>query len=434
MNVSATALPERGSGNRCLTSPKAAPPPSCSRRRTGCQLTAEPRSQATKGQMHSERRRVIDLIASLALLTGGLLGGCGGGGSAGSSGAATAAQGVLPSSASSGGLFADTSNLPLAKPGVSTAMLTAPGAIPSVSTDPFGDGAFRLLCNWSKISYDDPMVYPGQPGAAHLHTFFGNTAIDAFTTPDNIRSKGNASCRGGTVNLSGYWVPAMINVATSQPVLPGGLIVYYKTGFWTWMGNMLSSPIQPIPKGLRMIVGDASRITANPDGWFACLGSNGLARDGTGGTSIPSCVAGETLRVHIDFPQCWDGVNLDSPDHKSHMSRPVAWWDDPATKGQPSPDAQRPFKCPADHPVVLPLITFNTDYPVTVGDDTSKWRLASDTYDSKLPGGYSVHADWMNGWDPVISDIWGMKCMRDRRDCGSYNLGDGRGAIEFQGN
>ena len=22
------------------------------------------------------------------------------------------------------------------------------------------------------------------------------------------------------------------------------------------------------------------------------------------------------------FPQCWDGVNLDSPDHKSHMAYP----------------------------------------------------------------------------------------------------------------
>jgi hypothetical protein len=70
------------------------------------------------------------------------------------------------------------------------------------------------------MSYDDPIVYPGAPGMAHHHTFFGNTAVDAFTTPENIRSKGNASCRGGTINLSGYWVLSMIDTATHKPLAP----------------------------------------------------------------------------------------------------------------------------------------------------------------------------------------------------------------------
>ena len=25
------------------------------------------------------------------------------------------------------------------------------------------------------------------------------------------------------------------------------------------------------------------------------------------------------LRMEVMFPQCWDGVNIDSPDHKSHV-------------------------------------------------------------------------------------------------------------------
>ena len=113
-------------------------------------------------------------------------------------------------------------------------MLTAPGAIPPAPApgDWEADGAFRLLCNWSKMSYDDPIVYPGQAGAAHHHTFFGNTAIDANTTSENIRSKGNASCRGGTINLSGYWTPSMIDTASGKPIAPKVLLIYYKTGFW----------------------------------------------------------------------------------------------------------------------------------------------------------------------------------------------------------
>jgi len=29
------------------------------------------------------------------------------------------------------------------------------------------------------------------------------------------------------------------------------------------------------------------------------------------------------LRVNNFFPTCWDGVNVDSPDHKSHVAYPV---------------------------------------------------------------------------------------------------------------
>jgi hypothetical protein len=275
------------------------------------------------------------------------------------------------------------------------------------------------------MSNDDPIVYPGQSGMAHHHTFFGNTAIDAFTTPDNIRSKGNASCRGGTINLSGYWVPTMVDTATHQPLAPTQLLIYYKTGLWTYFND--GSIIQPIPKGLRMITGDSKGMAPGIGGFECYMPSTGEARPGTeNSTSIPtSCQPGDSVRTHIVFPQCWDGVNLDSPDHKSHMANPIQFW---------TGDPNRQYRCPADHPVVLPLITFNVDYYVPVGANTSTWRLSSDMYDTTLPGGYSLHGDWMNGWDTTISDLWGVKCLRERRDCGSANLGDGRVTAEFQGN
>ena len=54
------------------------------------------------------------------------------------------------------------------------------------------------------------------------------------------------------------------------------------------------------------------------------------------------------------------------------------------------------------------------------------WRLVSDTYDGKLPGGYSSHGDWFNGWEQAISDTWARDCIAVRRDCHSHLLGDGR--------
>jgi hypothetical protein len=305
---------------------------------------------------------------------------------------------------------------------VSTVLLTQTGVIPPVPAagDWERDGAFRLLCNWAKMSYDDPIVYPGRPGMAHHHTFFGNTSIDASTTVDNIRSTGNATCRGGTINLSGYWVPSMIDTTANRPIAPKNLLIYYKTGFWTYMAD--GSVLQPVPKGLRMIGGDPTRSTPGGVGVFSCMiQGQAVSRAGTEGSSIPSCQPGEELWMRVSFPQCWDGANLDSPDHKSHMATPEAW---------ASPDPARTYRCPATHPVVIPAISFIVQYTVSSG--TAGWRLSSDTYSG--PAGYSAHGDWMNGWDPVISDLWGVECLRKRRDCGSANLGDGRQTDEFQGN
>ena len=325
------------------------------------------------------------------------------------------------------GIAVDTNSLPIAQPGVSSVMLSAPGTIPPAPApgDWETDGAFRLLCNWTKMSYDDPIVYPGQPGAAHHHTFFGNTAIDASTTSENIRSKGNASCRGGTINLSGYWTPSMIDTATGKPIAPKVLLIYYKTGYWTYFND--GSVMQSIPKGLKMIAGDGGRSTAGGVGNFGCMmPSAGADRAGTTGSAIPkNCQPGDELWARIAFPQCWDGVNLDSPDHKSHMAYPITYW---------TGDPARQFRCPATHPVVLPAITFAVQYTLPADANTSKWRLASDTYDASQPAGYSMHGDWMNGWDPTISELWGIKCMRERRNCGAANMGDGRTTLEFQGN
>jgi hypothetical protein len=334
----------------------------------------------------------------------------------------------------SAGLSVDTRSLPLAKPGVSVPMLTAAGPIPPPLSDPAEEGAFRLNCNWSKMSYDDPIVYPGQPGAAHHHTFFGNTGIDAFTTAENIRSKGNATCRGGTINLSGYWTPSLIDTTTGKPLPPQHIIVYYKTGIWTYMGDRLA--MQTLPAGLRMITGNpggsappADAVSGTAE--FSCFDTvAGGNREGTWGRQIPAaCRPGDLLRWRIGFRQCWDGINLDSPDHQSHMADVVRM-----PGSDPRYDPYHPYMCPASHPVVLPKITFTLDYAIPAGVPAGKLRLSSDTYASASPGGYSAHADWMNGWDKTVSDVWGVKCMRERRECGSANMGDGRSTIEFQGN
>ncbi len=93
------------------------------------------------------------------------------------------------------------------------------------------------------MTFDDPIVYPGQPGRSHLHTFFGNTGTNANSTASSIANTGNSTCRGGTLNRSSYWVPAMIDTRTGTPVKPTTSNFYYKTG-----GRAGPSSVQPMPR------------------------------------------------------------------------------------------------------------------------------------------------------------------------------------------
>jgi Domain of unknown function (DUF1996) len=179
-------------------------------------------------------------------------------------------------------------------------------------------GAFRTVCGYSHMSYDDPIVYPGQPGRAHLHTFFGNTGADAFSTVSSIAGTGNSTCRGGTINRSAYWIPSLIDTTRGAPIVPEEASIYYKSAY----GGVVPSTVQPMPNGLRMIAGSASATTSAAAAHtfeFHCEDQS------TGGhyseaTSIPNCRSGDFVSVALWFPQCWDGRNLDSPDHKSHMA------------------------------------------------------------------------------------------------------------------
>lgn len=275
-----------------------------------------------------------------------------------------------------------------------------------------GSGSFRTTCSLVKMDFVDPIVFPGQPGASHLHAFFGNTAINANTNSSTIASTGNSSCRGGILNRTAYWTPAMIDTRTGAAVMPDEATIYYKTGY-----NMKPSNVQPMPTGLRIIAGDKNATGAQWAGPLQLV--TWSCRDsGPDRTTIPtSCPTGDAVRLTIVFPQCWDGKNLDSPDHKSHMAYPNY-----------SSAGSFTSKCPKTHPVMLPELTEHFDYPVTKGQETApaNWRLSSDMYDTSKKGGLSAHADWMMGWDvPTMASLV-QNCLAKGLDCGVGGIGGGK--------
>lgn len=263
-------------------------------------------------------------------------------------------------------------------------------------------GAFRVVCAPSHMSNDDPMVFPNQQGATHHHTFYGNTSVKYNSDLMNLSDVGNSTCNGGTMNKSGYWHPSVINTETNTAILPdGGAIFYYKTGY----RGVKPSDVKTPPKGLRILAGNPKAVNASQSRatHYKCR-DNGYVSYKT----IPNCGVGDAVQFIVDFPQCWDGKNLDSPNHQDHMAY--------ASNG-----------CPSSHPVAIPEISLNMNFKITTANQSTKWRLSSDNYafDGKNAG-YSGHADWVNGWhQPTLEGIV-RNCLNASKDCHAHLLGDGR--------
>ncbi|MFN2590263.1 MAG: hypothetical protein ABR518_05795, partial [Actinomycetota bacterium] len=62
--------------------------------------------------------------------------------------------------------------------------LSAVSAVPAIAAYPAPPGpGWTVICGYDHSLEDDPIVSPNQPGAAHLHDFFGSHSTDAFSTP-----------------------------------------------------------------------------------------------------------------------------------------------------------------------------------------------------------------------------------------------------------
>lgn len=280
--------------------------------------------------------------------------------------------------------------------------------------------AFRSRCDYSHMNNDDSILFPGQPGRAHLHAYFGNTLTNASSTSESLRTTGNSTCAGGTFNRSAYWVPSMVDRTNGRIIKPSDprsqynsdLEIYYKLGYQ----GIGYRDVNPFPNGLHMIAGNAANATGptpNNKTWYWCeTMSPGDREHRLRGPSIPNCGPNQILVMEVQFPQCWDG-RLTTSNGRDHLA--YGTWqpgDNPNTTG-----------CPASHPRGLPFIQMFVRYP-TGSTGNANWRLTSDRY-TNGPGGYSGHADYMFAWDNSAFPLIVRNCYTARIDC-AYNLGDGR--------
>jgi hypothetical protein len=232
----------------------------------------------------------------------------------------------------------------------------------------------RFGCSQLVIERLDPLVNPGVVMSPHVHQVVGGNSFKASMDPKSHDLVAESTCTSCTFaeDFSNYWtavmyfrarngtykrVPQFANVGLRAV---GGITVYYIPPY---DGKTNVTAFKP---GFRMLVGDAERETEQgmqrqlchrcyktPENAGVAGLSGGPPCTGNDTKSFPTEMCYGGIRTTITFPTCWDGKNVDSPDHKSHVAYPVTG------------TFESGGKCPASHPVRLPQLMYEVMWDVS---------------------------------------------------------------------
>jgi hypothetical protein len=134
-------------------------------------------------------------------------------------------------------------------------------------------------------------------------------------------------------------VPQFANVGLQQT---GGMTVYYMP--YSAKNNKMTA----FKPGFRMIAGDPMAKKASKASLcHRCMGNGeGFAPcDAKDSAELPTKYCPGGIRATVIFPSCWNGKDLDSPDHKSHVA-----YSNGGGLGTPN--------CPSTHPVAIPQVMY----------------------------------------------------------------------------
>ncbi|KAJ3715264.1 hypothetical protein DFJ43DRAFT_1043607 [Lentinula guzmanii] len=256
----------------------------------------------------------------------------------------------------------------------------------------------------------DPILSPGAV-SGHTHSVVGGSNFGMNITTDSLR---DSQCTSMPIeqDKSNYWYPHLYfeHKNGSFSALDVGNVIYY---LYNDAEEGQANTVQAFPDNFRMISGDMTLRSYNASSYaqqavtFLCLDFNGVS---TKYNMLPpvSCPSG--IRAQINFPMCWDGKNVDSADHKSHVAFPSGG-PDSGTCDDPA------------FPVTIPRVFIEGYW------STGEWDAIRDTdamnstqpyvFSYGDPTGYGYHADFYNGWESGI-----LQNVLDKCACTSAGFGD----------
>jgi hypothetical protein len=233
------------------------------------------------------------------------------------------------------------------------------------------DGAHR--------NSDNFITSPGVTNAAHhMHDYVGNTSTDGNSTDESLAAA-RTTCRFG--DKSTYFWPVIRDITTEgdDADQPGGgadgnlgKIITPSAVSIQFRGNA-QAEVVPMPRFLRIVTGDAKTVTngpANSRAHWTCSGTTNRFS----ATQYVVCPSGQLVqRVH-DFAGCWNGTDLDSANHRTH----VAFAD--STSGA----------CPEGFKAI-PQLRITLSYRVPAGNS-----YAVDSFPEQLRKASTDHDDFAN--------------------------------------
>ncbi|MFI7300618.1 DUF1996 domain-containing protein [Streptomyces sp. NPDC050121] len=193
------------------------------------------------------------------------------------------------------------------------------------------NGTFSVSCgvNANKnFNTDNVIVAPGVTnGAHHTHDYVGNQKINAFSS-NNTFLQGGTSCQNKSDLSSYYWPVLRLQNGTQefdQNKDGGGKegnvgkILTAKQAEIKYVGSP-TSKVVAMPQFLRIITGDAKTTTnglANANAHWSCTGFENKVQLTE---QYPICPQGSSVVRSFAFQSCWDGKNIDSANHRSHVA------------------------------------------------------------------------------------------------------------------
>jgi hypothetical protein len=241
-------------------------------------------------------------------------------------------------------------------------------------------GQFRVSCPYSHSKTDDPIVFPGQPGASHLHDFFGNNSVDAFSDESSLRAA-TTTCSTSD-DLSGYWEPEMYVNGMPRPAPK--MTIYY-------VGN---TNTEPMPSGLQMVAGDAHATGLQSTAFLQWTCGDGTPKR----TKPYNCrpwlkVDPGGVTALVKFATCWDGGGL-TRDHVAYTVRGGS--------------------CPAGFGHRIPLVRmFLKTGIVNPRDPSGHIRISFSSGKH-----YSLHGDFFSAWDQARMNSLTQNCINAMKNCG----------------
>ncbi|MFI1722681.1 DUF1996 domain-containing protein [Streptomyces sp. NPDC020489] len=289
-----------------------------------------------------------------------------------------------------------------------------PAAQPPNAAAGASRGTFVTSCGVNAnglFNSDNVIVAPGvSNGAHHFHDYIGNQANNAFAD-DNELAAAATSCVDQGDRSSYYWPVLRLQNGTQEQDAgaPGGgtegnagEIVTPKEVTLTFVGNP-TSKVTAMPRLLRIITGDAKAFvngTANANASWSCTGfEDRQLKD-----KYPVCPQGSDVVRTFRFQSCWDGRNIDSANHRTHVAF-----------------AQADGSCPAGFqaiPQLVQRIVYDVDAPSLQDGGRTAPLFAVDAFPEQLHKPVTDHGDFINVFDEnLMNEMVG--CINDGRTCGA---------------